>query len=121
MKQPHPVRLRCRIEFTRRQRFLCAIFSRRGSRAKKGGELQMGIHTTSPMVDAFGVPTYYVTDIVQEDAGNGNVRIWLCTKRANVLIPQCELIMAAQSAVNLSFEAQSFASGITNRCKAGAH
>jgi hypothetical protein len=93
----------------------------RALRANQGGELQMGIHTTSPMVDAFGVPTYYVTDIVQEDAGNGNVRIWLCTKRADVLIPQCELIMAARSAISLSSEAQDFASRITNNRRADAH
>lgn len=73
------------------------------------------------MVDAFGVPTYYVTDIVQEDAGNGNVRIWLCTKRADVLIPQCELIMAARAAIACSSEAKDFASRLSSIRMAGAH
>jgi hypothetical protein len=81
----------------------------------------MGIQAAAPMVDAFGVPTFYVTDIVQEDAGNGNVRIWLCNKRADVLIPQCELIMAARSAIVLSSQAQDFAQGITTGRRAGAH
>jgi hypothetical protein len=73
------------------------------------------------MVDAFGVPTYYVTDIVQEDAGNGNIRIWLCSRRADVLVPQCELIMAARSVVSLSMETLDFARGITSSRIAGAH
>jgi hypothetical protein len=73
------------------------------------------------MVDAFGVPTFYVTDIVQEDAGNGNIRIWLCTKRADVLVPQCELIMAARSVVSLSMESLDFARGLTSNRFVGAH
>lgn len=81
----------------------------------------MGIHTTSPMVDAFGVPTYYVTDIVHEDAGNGNIRILLCTKRADVLVPQCELIMAARSVLSLSIESMDFARSITNERLLGTH
>jgi hypothetical protein len=73
------------------------------------------------MVDAFGVPTYYVTNIVQEDAGGGNVRIWLCTKRADVMIPQCEIIMAAHSAVSLSEQAIEFARSLSSSYKVGAH
>lgn len=77
----------------------------------------MGVHSTPQMADAFGVPTFYVTDIVQEDAGNGNVRVFLCTKRAGVLSPQCEVIMSAATLLILSKESTAFAEDLFNARK----
>lgn len=45
--------------------------------------------------DAYGVPTFYMTTAVPEDAGGGNVRIWNCCDRSGVLIPVCEVIIPA--------------------------
>lgn len=48
---------------------------------------------------SYGVPCYYVTKAVPEQAGAGNVRVWNCTERNGVLMPVCEIIIPALSLV----------------------
>jgi hypothetical protein len=60
------------------------------------------------------VPTYYITDVLQEDAGNGNVRVWNCTRRNGVLIPQFEVIVPAASLMMVGRKVANFAQDIFN-------
>lgn len=45
--------------------------------------------------DSYGVPTYYVNVAIAESAGGGNVRVWNCSRKRGILIPQCEIIIPA--------------------------
>ena len=54
----------------------------------------MGIHQF-PAKMLGKVPTYYVTDTVQEDAGGGNVRILNYARVNGVLVPQFETIISS--------------------------
>jgi hypothetical protein len=56
----------------------------------------MGYQQAPQMAEVFGVPTYFVTHTIREDAGNGIVRSWNCELRNGVLIPHCEIIIAAE-------------------------
>lgn len=60
------------------------------------------------------VPTYYITDVLQEDAGNGNVRVWNCTRRNGILLPQFEVIIPAASLVTVGRKVSSFAQEVFN-------
>lgn len=62
--------------------------------------------------DFLGVPTYYVTDVVREDAGDGNVRIWNCTMRGGIMFPHCELIVPAHRLLTLSQATITFAADV---------
>ena len=75
----------------------------------------MGIHDTPIIADAFGVPTFYVTDIVKEDAGAGNIRIMNCQRRNGILIPQCEIIVPACRLLPIGKEVSAFAHDIFMR------
>lgn len=76
----------------------------------------MGMHDREPLVaDVTGLPTFYVTDVVREDAGNGNARIWNCTVRSGILIPQCEIIIPAQRLFLIGHAASEFAAQIYRR------
>lgn len=79
--------------------------------------MAMGMHQGPAVPDTFGLPTYYVQDILQEDAGNGNVRIWVCAHRGNVAVPQCELIVSAETALLLARRSADFAEAIVNESK----
>jgi hypothetical protein len=68
----------------------------------------MGRHETPRMADSFGVPTYYVTDVVKEDAGCGNIRMMNCQIRNGILIPQCEVIVPASRLLPIVSEASAF-------------
>lgn len=48
---------------------------------------------------SYGVPTFYVTKAIAEDAGSGNMRVWNCTERNGVLTPVCEIIIPALALV----------------------
>lgn len=48
---------------------------------------------TLPLADITGLPVYYMDTAVAEHAGDGNVRVWNCITRNNVLIPVCEIII----------------------------
>lgn len=62
--------------------------------------------------DYVGVPCYYVTDVVREDAGDGNARLWNCTIRGGVLVPSCEIIVPALRLLVLSKSSGTFAEGL---------
>jgi hypothetical protein len=54
----------------------------------------MGVHTI-PARMLGRIPTYYVTDTAQEDAGGGNIRIMNYARVNGVLVPQFECIVAS--------------------------
>lgn len=48
------------------------------------------------MLDTFGVPEFFTTDLGDlEDAGGGMLRAIRCIRRNGVLIPVCTLVMPA--------------------------
>lgn len=63
------------------------------------------------------VPTYYITDVLQEDAGGGNIRIWNCTRRNGILIPQFEVIIPALSLLAVGKKVADFAQKISSDAK----
>lgn len=69
----------------------------------------MGIHEQREMADISGVRTYYVTDVITENAGGGNVRIWNCEMRNGLLIPRCEIISPAARVLQLGRAVSDFA------------
>lgn len=72
----------------------------------------MGIQV-SPKQRRF-IPTFYISDVWQEDAGNGNVRVWNCIKRNGVIIPECEIIIAATNLLLAGKKVADFAQTIFN-------
>jgi hypothetical protein len=60
------------------------------------------------------VPTYYITDIIQEDAGGGNIRVWNCTRRNGVMVPQFEVIIPAAALLVVGKKVSTFAQEIFN-------
>lgn len=60
------------------------------------------------------VPTYYIDDVFQEDAGNGNVRVWNCTRKNGILIPQFEVIIASRSLLMVGKKVADFAQDVFN-------
>lgn len=81
-------------------------------RLVRQGETMRTRNAAPQMVEAYGVPTYHVTNVVQEDAGNGIVRIFLCEKRNGTLFPHCEVIVAAATSLLLSQQCTDFALGV---------
>lgn len=75
----------------------------------------MEVQNTPQMADVFGVPTFYATDIVTEDAGAGNVRIWNCTRRGGLLVPNSEVIIPAVKLLLIGRHVSSYAQTIFNR------
>jgi hypothetical protein len=73
----------------------------------------MGIHQF-PAKMLGKVPTYYITDIIQEDAGNGNIRVWNCTRRKGVLIPQFEVIIPSVALMAVGKKVATFAQEVFN-------
>ena len=51
--------------------------------------------STSPAKMLGTVPTYYVTDTIEQDAGDGNVRIFNYARINGVLVPQFECVIAS--------------------------
>lgn len=72
----------------------------------------MGMHEAHQLGDIVGVPTYYVTDVITENAGGGNVRIWNCEMRNGILIPRCEIISPASRILQLGRAVSDFAQGV---------
>lgn len=58
----------------------------------------MGVHA-NPAKMLGRIPTYYVTDTIQEDAGSGNIRIINYARINGVLIPQFVCIVASAKLV----------------------
>lgn len=73
----------------------------------------MGMHTF-PAKMLGKVPTYYITDVLQEDAGGGNIRVWNCTRRNGILVPQFEVIIPAIALVAVGRKVADFAQGVSN-------
>jgi hypothetical protein len=73
----------------------------------------MGIHQF-PAKMLGKIPCYYITDVIQEDAGNGNIRVWNCTRRKGILIPQCEVIIPAAALLLVGKQVADFAEGVFN-------
>lgn len=71
----------------------------------------MGIHGF-PATMLGKLPTYYVTDTVQEDAGGGNVRIWNYTNRNGVLVPLYQCIFPSRRLVTVGRMVAEFAQDI---------
>jgi hypothetical protein len=69
----------------------------------------MGMQRAPQMAEVLGVPTFYATHCVIENAGNGNVRIWNCTVRGRLLIPNSEVIIPASRLVEIGDEVKAFA------------
>ena len=69
----------------------------------------MGMHDTPQMADTFGVPTFYATHVIRENAGYGNVRVLNCTMRGGILIPNSEVIFPATQIVTVCRDIASFA------------
>ena len=73
----------------------------------------MGMHTF-PAKMLGRVPTYYVDDVFQEDAGNGNVRVWNYVRKNGVLVPQFEVIIASRSLLLVGRKVADFAETVFN-------
>jgi hypothetical protein len=71
----------------------------------------MGIHE-KPAKKLARIPTYYVTDTVQEDAGDGNVRILNYERVNGQLVLQFECIVASTKLVTVSKKLAEIASSI---------
>lgn len=65
--------------------------------------------------DRPNIPTYYVTDLIKEDAGNGVARIWNCAMYNGVIVPQCEILIHSNRLIHLAREASSFANELYQR------
>jgi hypothetical protein len=72
----------------------------------------MGMTETHHMADTSSAPTYYVTDVIVENAGGGNVRVWNCEMRNGVLIPRCEIISPAGRVMQLGRAVSDFAQSV---------
>ena len=60
------------------------------------GRAVMGMHEKEPkMADAYGIPEYFATHVRTEDAGGGCIRIYNCTLRGGLLIPQYTVVFPA--------------------------
>lgn len=73
----------------------------------------MGMHTF-PAKMLGKVPTYYIDDVFQEDAGNGNIRVWNYVRKNGVLIPQFEVIIASKSLLMVGRKVADFAQSVFN-------
>lgn len=66
---------------------------------------------------SYGVPTFYVTKAIAEDAGGGNMRVWNCAERNGVLTPVCEIIIPALSLIVAGRNVTEAAMDIFNRAQ----
>lgn len=73
----------------------------------------MGKHTI-PAKMLGRIPTYYIDDVFQEDAGNGNVRVWNYVRQRGVLIPQFEVIISSRALLLVGKKVANFAQEIFN-------
>lgn len=53
------------------------------------------------VLDCVGVPDFFVTEAVMEDAGNGMVRTIRCIKRRGVLIPVVSYVTPAAAVLEV--------------------
>jgi hypothetical protein len=60
------------------------------------------------------VPTYNVTEVVKEDAGGGNVRLWNYSLKKGILVPEFEVIIAATRLLVIGRTLSEFAQDVFN-------
>lgn len=61
----------------------------------------MGIHA-APAKLLGKVPTFYVTDTLQEDAGDGNIRVWNYERVNGILVPQFKVIISSLKLITVT-------------------
>jgi hypothetical protein len=60
------------------------------------------------------IPTYYVSEVIKEDAGDGNVRILNYARKKGVLVPEFEVIMSSAKLLLVGRTLSEFAQEIFN-------
>lgn len=76
----------------------------------------MGMHDVEPLcADVIGLPTYVVDAVIRRDMGSGIASIMNCRTINGVLIPQCEIVIAAQHLLPIGKAACDFASEMFRR------
>lgn len=60
------------------------------------------------------IPTYYISEVVKEDAGGGNVRVWNFALKRGVLVPEFEVIIASQKLLTIGRSLSEYAQDIFN-------
>ncbi len=73
----------------------------------------MGVHQF-PARMLGKIPTYYIDDVFQEDAGNGNIRVLNYVRKNGVLVPQFEVIIASRSLLLVGRKVADFAETVFN-------
>jgi hypothetical protein len=73
----------------------------------------MGIHSF-PAKMLGKVPTFYIDDVFQEDAGGGNVRVLNYCRRNGVLVPEFEVIIASRRLLMVGRKVSDFARSVFN-------
>ena len=76
----------------------------------------MGMIDMPPLLaDATGLPTYVVDVVIRRDLGNGIASILNCQRRNGVIIPQCEIKIAAVHLIAIGKSAWDFATEMHRR------
>lgn len=73
----------------------------------------MGMHTF-PAKMLGKIPTYYITDVLKEDAGDGNIRVWNYSRKNGVLVPEFECIMVSTKLLTVGRDLSEFAQCVFN-------
>lgn len=60
------------------------------------------------------LPCYYVTDVVEEDAGGGNIRLWHFTRTKNVVVPLCQVVVPATKLLTIGRRLANFSESVFN-------
>ena len=55
-----------------------------------------------PVLDCVGVPDFFVTEAIMEDAGSGMVRTIRCIKRRGILIPVVSYVAPAAAVLKIA-------------------
>lgn len=76
----------------------------------------MGMKSAEPLyADVIGLPTYIVDAVQRRDLGSGIASIINCRTINGVIIPQCEIIIAAQHLMPIGRAASDFATEMYKR------
>lgn len=76
----------------------------------------MGMQSAEPLyADVIGLPTYIVDAVQRRDLGSGIASIINCRTINGVIIPQCEIIIAAQHLIPIGRGASDFATEMYKR------
>lgn len=65
--------------------------------------------------DVIGLPTYVVDAVLRRDLGSGIASIMNCRTINGILIPQCEIVIAAQHLLPIGRAASEFAAEMFRR------